>query len=86
MRDVAPWSDEAKSLKPGIYRHFKGDEYRVIKVARHSETVEELVVYESLEYPDRVWVRPVKMFAENVQRDGYDGPRFTYLREDQTRT
>ncbi len=78
MKDVAPWSSEAKNLKPGIYRHFKGGEYQLIKVARDSETTKEVVVYQSLEHPDRVWVRPLGMFIENVSRDGYDGPRFTY--------
>ena len=80
MKDVPDWSEQAKSLKPGIYRHFKGDEYQLIKVARHTETLEELVVYQSIKYPDRVWARPLKMFIEPVKRDGYDGPRFTYLR------
>lgn len=80
MEDVPDWSEQAKDLKPGIYRHFKGDEYQVLQVARDSETTEEVVVYQSLKYPDRVWVRPLSMFVEEVSRDGYDGPRFTYLR------
>ena len=80
MDDIPPWSEQAKSIKPGIYRHFKGDEYRLVKVARHSETGEEMVVYESLKYPDRVWARPLKMFLEDVRRANYEGPRFKYLR------
>lgn len=50
----------------------------MLSVARHSETLEEMVVYRSLKY-DRTMVRPLKMFLEEVDRDGYQGPRFTYL-------
>jgi hypothetical protein len=81
MKDIPDWSNAAKNLKPGIYRHFKGDEYELIKVARNSETIEEVVVYQSLKYPDRVWVRPLAMFVEEVDRDGYQGPRFEFVRE-----
>lgn len=82
MKDVPDWSEAAKNLKPGIYRHFKGDEYRLVRVARHSETLEELAVYESLKYPDRVWVRPLAMFVEDVDKPehGYKGPRFEFVR------
>lgn len=83
MDNIPPWSEQAKALKPGIYQHFKGDEYRVLNVARHSETGEELVVYQSLKHPDRVWVRPLEMFCENVRRANYEGPRFTYLRAEE---
>lgn len=76
---INPWSAQAKNLKLGRYRHFKGGEYDVLRVVRHSETQEELVLYQSLKYPDRVWVRPLEMFLEDVSRDGYDGPRFTFL-------
>lgn len=80
MDDIPPWSDEAKALTPGKYQHFKdrdGDHvYTVHFVARHSETGEELVVYQSGSHPDRIWVRPLKMFVEHVRRDGYEGPRF----------
>lgn len=80
MDNIPPWSDAAKKLQPGIYRHFKGDEYRVLAAARHSETGEELVVYQSLKYPDRTWVRPLGMFVENVRRADYEGPRFAFVR------
>ena len=77
MEDIPDWSPEAQALDPGSkYRHFKGGEYHLLKVARDSETTEEVVVYESIEDPDRVWVRPLKMFTEEVRRDGYEGPRF----------
>jgi hypothetical protein len=61
---------------PGRYRHYKGNEYTVLGVARHSETLEELVVYRQ-EYGDRsLWVRPAAMFAETVMVDGVAVPRF----------
>lgn len=65
------------TIEPGIYRHFKGAEYDVIGVARHSETEEEHVVYRALYGEHGLWVRPVSMWTEEVDRDGYRGPRFT---------
>lgn len=64
-------------VTPGTYRHYKGQRYRVLGVARHSETADELVVYQPL-YGDRgLWVRPLAMFIESVQReDGQSEPRF----------
>lgn len=63
----------------GRYRHFKGNEYEVLGLARHSETDEEMVLYRAL-YGDRgLWVRPVSMWDETVDRDGYHGPRFTLV-------
>ena len=62
----------------GRYRHFKGGEYRVIAVAKHSETQEEFVVYQSIK-DDQVWIRYKLMFLENVEREGYNGSRFIYL-------
>jgi hypothetical protein len=68
-------------IKPGRYRHYKGNEYTVLGVARHSETQEELVVYRQ-EYGDHaLWVRPTKMFTETVRVDGQEVPRFRYLEE-----
>jgi len=70
-------------ISPGRYRHFKGNEYTVIGVARHSETQEELVVYQK-EYGDRgLWVRPLAMFQEMVEVDGKDVPRFQIVRMDE---
>jgi hypothetical protein len=66
----------------GRYRHYKGNEYTVLGVARHSETLEELVVYRQ-EYGDRgLWVRPAAMFAETVEVDGQTVPRFAFLRRE----
>lgn len=82
MDAIPPWSDEAVELEPGSkYRHFKGDEYELLAVVRHSETAEELIVYQSLKYPDRIWGRPLKMFLEHVKRPelDYEGPRFIHL-------
>ncbi len=67
------------TVQIGRYRHYKGKEYTVIGVARHSETEEELVVYRK-EYDDHgLWVRPLAMFVENVEVNGQMVPRFQYL-------
>ena len=68
------------TIRPGRYRHYKGNEYTVIGVARHSETLEELVVYRQ-EYGEHgLWVRPAAMFAETVDFHGQTVPRFQFLR------
>ena len=66
-------------LKPGKYRHFKGMEYEVIGIARHSETEEPMVVYRALYGEGSLWVRPLSMWNEQVDRDDYHGPRFSYI-------
>ena len=66
-------------LKPGRYRHFKGKEYELIGIARHSETMEELVVYRALYGDGGLWVRPANMWTEEVCRKDYRGPRFSPL-------
>lgn len=63
-------------LKPGLYRHFKGNLYRLLYVAKHSETLEEMVVYQALYGEQGIWVRPAAMWNEHVERSGYCGPRF----------
>jgi hypothetical protein len=68
-------------LKPGVYRHFKGNLYRLITVARHSETLEEMVVYQALYGEGGYWVRPAAMWDEHVEKEGYSGPRFTFVEE-----
>ena len=70
-----------ESIKPGRYRHFKGKEYEALGVARHSETEEELVVYRALYGDFGLWVRPVSMWNETVERDGKTFHRFTYIGE-----
>ena len=70
-----------ESIKPGRYRHFKGKEFEVLGVARHSETEDELVVYRALYGDFGLWVRPVSMWNETVERDGKTFRRFTYIGE-----
>lgn len=72
-------SEKALALKPGIYQHFKGGMYQVFGVARHSETEEEVVVYQHLYGDFTWWVRPLDMFLENVEKEDYSGPRFKYI-------
>ena len=66
-------------IKPGRYRHFKGNEYEVIGLARRSETQEEMVVYRALYGDFGLWVRPARMWNETVERDGKTFHRFTYI-------
>ena len=68
-------------LKPGKYRHFKGKEYRLIGIAKHSETLEPMVVYQPLYGEGGLWVRPAAMWAQTVEQDGYVGPRFQWIGE-----
>lgn len=63
----------------GRYRHYKGNEYEVMAIARHSETLEPLVVYRALYGVGEIWVRPVAMFVETVVVDGKSQPRFVRL-------
>ena len=66
-------------LAPGLYRHYKGGEYEVVGVARHSETLEPLVVYRPLYNASGLWVRPHAMFVETVDVDGVRRPRFAKI-------
>ncbi len=67
-----------QNLKPGIYRHFKGGEYELIGIVTHSETLEKMVLYRALYGEKDVWVRPVSMWTETVEKDGLLMRRFTY--------
>lgn len=67
------------SLTKGKYRHFKGNLYEVIDVARHSETQEEHVVYRALYGEMGLWIRPLAMFDETIERDGKSVKRFSYI-------
>jgi len=73
--------DFPMSVRVGYYRHFKGMPYRVLGTALHSETMEEMVIYQDLYDQRRLWVRPAAMFAETVERDGKTFPRFAFERE-----
>ena len=66
-------------LKLGKYRHFKGNEYELLGIATHSETLEPMVVYRALYGEGGLWVRPASMWMETVCKDGYCGPRFQYV-------
>ena len=68
-------------IKIGRYRHFKGNEYEVIAIAKHSETTEDYVVYKALYGDGGLWVRPASMWNETVERDGVTYKRFTYIGE-----
>ena len=72
---LPPFSKEAQKLKLGIYEHFKGKRYRVLHIARHSETIEEFVVYQQLYGTGDVWIRPLSMFLESVN----GVPRFRHI-------
>ena len=68
-----------EKIKLGKYRHFKGMEYEVIGVAHHSESLEDFVVYRALYGDGDLWIRPLSMFLEKVERDGKLLDRFTYI-------
>ena len=66
-----------EKITPGIYRHFKGNRYQVIGLARHSETGEDMVVYRARYGEEALWVRPAAMWNDTVERDGKTFRRFT---------
>ena len=68
-------------IKLGKYRHFKGNEYEVIGIANHSETLEKMVVYRALYGEKEIWVRPADMWDEEITRDGKTFKRFEYVGE-----
>ena len=77
---MPPWSSLAKTiLINGMYEHYKGFHYKVLAIARHSETLEELVVYQALYGEEGIWVRPLAMFLENVITDEKTQPRFRLI-------
>jgi hypothetical protein len=75
-------TDKKPDLRPGRYRHYKGKDYQVLEVARHSETEEKLVVYRCLYGDHSLWVRPLAMFQETVDVAGEQIPRFAWVSED----
>ena len=66
-------------LRPGLYRHFKGNLYRLLYVAKHSETLEPMVVYQALYGEKGFWVRPASMWNETVEHQGKMVPRFQLI-------
>ena len=69
-------------IKLGKYKHFKGNEYEVLHIAKHSETLEEMVVYRALYGEFGIWVRPLSMWNETVIHEGREVKRFTYIGEE----
>ena len=67
-------------IEPGLYRHYKGGEYELIGVVRHSESLEPLVLYRPLHGKSGMWVRPFAMFSEQVEHEGKHQPRFSFVR------
>ena len=73
------YEEAAAAITPGRYRHFKGNEYEVIAIARHSETEEPMVVYRALYGDYGIWVRPAEMWNEQITREGKTYTRFTKI-------
>lgn len=74
-----PSTEGNMSVQPGLYRHYKGQQYRVIGTARHSESEEELVVYQALYGEHGLWVRPLEMFTGTVTVEGEQIARFSLV-------
>ena len=75
------YEETVEAISPGKYRHFKGNEYEVTAIARHSETGEPMVVYRALYGSRNLWVRPAEMWNETVAREGKTFQRFTRMEE-----
>ena len=71
----------SSQVELGKYRHFKGNEYKVLAVAKHSETLEEMVVYQALYGEYGIWVRPLSMWNEVITRDGKTFKRFEKIED-----
>lgn len=69
------------TMRLGKYRHYKNKDYRVVSLAKHSETLEDMVVYNALYGDEGVWVRPLKMFTEKVVVNGKEMPRFLFIED-----
>lgn len=75
------YEEAISTILPGRYRHFKGNEYEVVGIAKHSESLEPMVVYRALYGEGGLWVRPASMWNEIVTRDGKSFPRFERISE-----
>lgn len=67
------------ALQKGIYQHYKGNKYKVLSTALHSETLEKIVVYQALHGDLQIWVRPLEMFLEEIEIDGVKRKRFEFI-------
>lgn len=81
MSDFRSEQDNLTNFQTGKYRHYKGNDYQVIDIATHSETLEKLVVYRPLYGEKELWVRPFEMFFETILIDGIETKRFKYIEE-----
>lgn len=79
--ELLPFSELARNFQLGKYRHNKGHEYMALYIARQSETLEEMVVYQDILVAEKIWCRPLQMFLENVEIDGKFIPRFLKITE-----
>lgn len=71
----------SRKIRAGYYRHYKGNFYEVLDIARHSETKEEMVIYRALYGDFGIWVRPLEMFSESIELEGKVIPRFEFIKE-----
>lgn len=69
-------------IKLGIYRHYKGNIYKVLHIAKHSETLENMVIYQDVNAPDKIWARPISMWNDDIEIDGKTVKRFELLTDD----
>lgn len=68
-------------IKLGIYRHYKGNIYKVLHIAKHSETLEDMVIYQDVSAPDKIWARPASMWDDDIEIDGKTVKRFELMEE-----
>ena len=79
MESIVLGGSTMQSILPGVYRHYKGNHYQVLYLAKHSETLEDMVVYQALYGEHGIWVRPASMWNETVDYQGKQVKRFTYI-------
>ncbi len=68
-------------VKLGIYRHYKGNTYKVLSIAKHSETLEDMVIYQDVNAPDKIWARPASMWNDDIEIDSKTVKRFELMEE-----
>lgn len=68
-------------IKLGTYRHYKGNTYKVLHIAKHSETLEDMVIYQDVNNPDKIWARPVSMWNDEIEIDEKIVKRFEFIEE-----
>lgn len=79
MESIVLGGSTMQSILPGVYRHYKGNHYQVLYLAKHSETLKDMVVYQALYGERGIWVRPASMWNETVDYQGKQVKRFTYI-------